>query len=164
MVIDDLEQTLYHGGRELEYSYQEIKGNKSKQMEYGPGLYLTANLDIARSYAKGGGRVYKVTIFKGTEIGDIELPLETIMDFIKFTRLLHKSELVNFIKEKYKEKMKLIYFLNLLVNFECMTSGNSAKIRQFFVDCGADYHVTTFKGSEMVVVFNPKIIKSVQKI
>ena len=33
--------TMWHGGRNLQLSYREVYGNKSKQMEYGPGLYLT---------------------------------------------------------------------------------------------------------------------------
>ena len=30
--------TMWHGGRNLQLSYREVYGNKSKQMEYGPIL------------------------------------------------------------------------------------------------------------------------------
>ena len=160
--------TMWHGGRSLEYSYQEIIGNKSKQMEHGPGLYLTTYYSVAAKYAKGGGKTYLVSFHRGINISDVTLKLSDVFEFIKSNRFVNKSELVDFINKKYKETIKAEYLLNLLINFDCMKPAVSAIVRQYLVNNGVDYSVVHnfggFGDQTVVVIFNPKIITNVKVI
>jgi hypothetical protein len=160
--------TMWHGGRELEYSYREMLGNKSKQMEYGPGLYLTNYYSTAYKYAKGGGKTFLVTFRSGTSIDTVNISLETAFEFIKRHRLAKKSDLVAYIKRKYEGTINLEQLMNLMINFESMTPGTSSDVRQFIVDQGADYLVSHgyggFSDQTIVVIFNPKIITKVEAV
>jgi len=163
-VISPNTVTLWHGGRRLEYSYREVRGNNSKQMEAGPGLYLTNEYSVASKYAKGGGKTYLVTIEHGTDIMDINIPVQVALSFLNSIRMPHKKELLTHIKVQYSDTICLGYVNNLLINFNCLQASNSASIRQWFVDLGADYSATTLWGMKMVVVFTPDIIKHVEVV
>lgn len=160
--------TMWHGGRGLEYSYRDMLGNKSKQMEHGPGLYLTNFYSVASKYAKGGGNTYLVSFNKGTNISNVILKLSDVFDFIKSNRFVKKVELVKYINEKYKETIPAEYFLNLLINFDTMKPAVSSIVRQYLVSNGVDYSVVHrfggFSDQTVVVIFNPKIITNVKII
>lgn len=157
--------TMWHGGRGLEYSYNEMRGNNSNQMEYGPGLYLTSYYSTAYKYAKGGGKTYLVSFLPGANIDDVNLSFEGLFEFIARTRFKNKKPLIEFIKRKYPGTIPASNFLNLLVNYESMIPSVSALVRQYLVDNGADYLVSHGYGGThqtIVVIFNPKVIKKVQ--
>lgn len=170
MRLNDLENniiSMYHGGRSLENSYNELKQNKSKQMEHGPGLYLTNYYSTARKYAKGGGKVYKVSFIQtNNDIEKTTLELSSVIKFISSTRFPHKKELLEYINKKYNQTIKAEHFLNLLVNFECLTPSTSSDLRIFFIENNIDYSVVEnyggFNDQTVVVIFNPKIIKKVE--
>ena len=157
--------TMYHGGRDLEFSYDEMLGNKSNQSQNGPGLYLTNYYGSARKYAKGGGKVYKVTFKRGIEISEVTLNIKETLHYLNNIRLQNRKYLLNFINNKYKETIPAANLLNLLVNFDCITSGNSASIRNFLainnIDYQVSYNMAGFSGQTWVVIFNPKIIVTV---
>lgn len=157
--------TMWHGGRELQYSYREMRGNKSKQMEYGPGLYLTTYYSTASKYAKGGGKTYLVTFARGNEISEITLVLTEVISFLKSHRFQRKAELIKYIEGKYPTGIPALHMLNLMINFESITPTTSVAVRQFLVDQGVDYHVSHnyggFGDQTIVVIFDPSIIKSV---
>ena len=91
--------TMWHGGRNLQLSYHEVYGNKSKQMEYGPGLYLTNFYSTAAKYAKGGGKTYLVKFQAGTEIRKITLDISNVMQFLKSHRFSNKTKLIERISQ-----------------------------------------------------------------
>ena len=157
--------TMWHGGRNLQSSYREVYGNKSKQMEYGPGLYLTNFYSTAAKYAKGGGKTYLVKFQAGTEIRKITLDISNVMQFLKSHRFSNKTKLIEHINKKYNDVIPAQYFLNLLINYECITPSTSAIVRQFLIDNKIDYHISKgyggFNNQIIVVIFNPAIIKSV---
>jgi hypothetical protein len=166
---DDNFTVMYHGGRFLESSYNEILGNKNKQMEYGPGLYLTNYFTTAQKYAKGGGSIYKVYLkLNNNSIDNVILTLDNVFNFIKNTRLLNKKELVNYIKNKYSNDIKANNFLNLLISFDCLAASNSLTVRKFLIENNIDYLISKnyggFNDQYIIVVFNPKIIKKVEKV
>lgn len=155
---------MYHGGRGLEASYRDMMGNKAKQMEYGPGLYLTNNFETASKYAKGGGKVYRVEFRPGVDIADVTLSMDVVRGFLKTIRVANRKALMADL-ERYPDTIPAYMFLNLLVNNEVMTASNSKAFREFFVHQGIDY--ACHKGFGMnsreiiCVIFNPKIIASV---
>ena len=160
--------TMWHGGRGLEYSYQEMLGNKSKQMEHGPGLYLTNFYSVASKYAKGGGKTYLVTFKRGTNIDDVTLKLPDVIKFIKANRFKNKPAILEFINNKYKETMRADNLVNLLINYECLQPAASALTRQYLVDNGVDYAVVHnfggYNDQTVVIIFNPAVITSAKAI
>jgi len=160
--------TMWHGGRELQYSYHEMRGNKSKQMEYGPGLYLTNYYETARKYAKGGGKTFLVTFTRGTNIKDVAIETKIAFDFLNRNRFANKKALIKDIMDRYGTTIPAETLLNLMVNLDSMTPTTSAIFRQFLVENGADYLVSENYGGwgdqTIVVIFNPKIITQVKPI
>lgn len=158
--------TMYHGGRGLEYTYREMLGNKSKQTEYGPGLYLTNNFETAQKYAKGGGSVYRVTFKRGRDIANATLDLDTVMDFVKRTKFANRKKLIADLESR--KVLRAETFLILLVNGDCLTPSTSILTRQFFVDSGIDLSIIQGFGanrSEVIaVIFNPEIIEKVERL
>ena len=155
--------TMWHGGRGLQYSYREIVGNKSKQMEYGPGLYLTNFYMTAVKYAKGGGSTYKVTFDKGIDIKQVTLKTQDVLKFIKDNRFTNKKESYEYIKSKYPEYIPADNFLNIMI--PSLTPSTSSIMRQFLVNHGIDYSVNYgyggFGNQTIVVIFNPQVITDV---
>ena len=86
--------TLYHGGRNLERNHLETIAHKKGNWEYGPGLYLTTHYDTAYKYAKGGGKVFKVTVEEGREADDVRLTREVIEKFAKQHVIGRKRQIV----------------------------------------------------------------------
>lgn len=158
--------TMWHGGRGLQYSYREMVGNKSKQMEYGPGLYLTNYYMTAAKYAKGGGATYKVTFNKGIDIKQVTLKTEDVLKFIKDNRFINKKEPYDYIKSKYPEYIPADNFLNIMI--PSLTPSTSAIMRQFLVNNGIDYSVNYgyggFHNQTIVVIFNPTVITNVEAV
>jgi hypothetical protein len=156
---------MWHGGRGLERDFNEYHPNKSKQMEYGPGLYLTNDYFLAYKYSKGGGKTYLVSFQKGTDLNTVNVSIDKVISFIKSTRMPRKSSLLNDLK-KYSGEIPLIYLVNLSVNNSCLSPSNSIDFRKFFVDCGADYEMFSGYGGnndvKISVIYNPSIIKKVE--
>lgn len=160
--------TLWHGGRNLELSYRDIIGNNSGSMEHGPGLYLTNFYSTAYKYAKGGGKTYLVSFIPGTNIDNVTLNVNDVLDFLNSNRFKNKKEIIPHIKKSYIDKIKANNVLNLMVNYNCLAPSNSVVFRKYLVDNGIDYLVSYgyggFPDQTIVVIFNPKIIKSVNAI
>lgn len=160
--------TMWHGGRNLDRDFNEFHGNKSKQMEHGPGLYLTNWHETASRYAKGGGKTYLVTFRLGTSIRDVDIAMGDAMTFLKTTRMPNKKELVSYVKEQYQDSIPARHLMNLMVNFECLAPGNSAIVRRYLAGKGADYEVIDGAGGwndqVWVIILNPAIITAVKAV
>ena len=76
--------TLYHGGKDLEHNYKEIKPARTGKWEMGCGLYLTNSLERGLSYAKGSRRLYKVELdlTDKQSIDAVSIPIEAVDAFI----------------------------------------------------------------------------------
>jgi hypothetical protein len=169
-IADSSTMTLWHGGRGLQFNHMEMLPAKHGRWEYGPGLYLTTHYDTARSYAKGGGSVYKVVVEKGTELNTVDVPLEDAIDFVKRYAIgKHRKDLISDLQNNLNRSgvLKLYVLINLCVNYECLSPKNTVALRKFVVEHGADYEISKgFKGRSetIVIVFNPAIIKSVTPV
>lgn len=162
---------LYHGGKDLKQSFSSDDITHSKgRWEYGPGLYLTTEYDIASKYAKGSRKLYLVTVSKGTNISKVLIPLDDIQDFLKQYGIGSKSkevmESLYRIAERVKTSPKVSadYFLNNVINSEAVKSSNTGRLRRFLVDRGVDYSIDTYEGHPLLVVFNSSKIEKVQEV
>jgi hypothetical protein len=83
LTIQKEPNTLYffHGG-DLDVVKDDIIQRSDRQV-FGPGLYLTTNWDRAKKYAKGGRKMYMVSVEKGTEIEDKKIDISTLTQFLK---------------------------------------------------------------------------------
>lgn len=158
---------FYHGGN-LDNADDYIIHKKGK-ITFGTGLYGTERLDIARKYAKGGRKLYKLEIEKGNDITKCFLDKDKCMNFInnyiiKSLRLFILGKLEVHFKN---DKIDASIFNNLILNFKGIKSSNTPKLRKFFVDNNIDYEISnnTFGFSEkMIVLFNMKKIKNIYRM
>ena len=72
-------RNFWHGGNLSEYS--DIIAQKNGRYEFGSGLYLTTQYDVAKKYAKGSRKLYIVTVELGTDIHDSVIDTTKAIDF-----------------------------------------------------------------------------------
>lgn len=165
--------TLWHGGRGLEFSYQEMLPHKKGRWEHGPGLYLTTHYETAAKYAKGGGKVYEVTIRKGTNINDVTIDKQEAIDFIKkiVIKRLQPGIIENIERAAQRgdnpEVIRINIIVNLCLNYDALQAANTVLLRQFLVNHGVDYDIEPRFGGRnetVVIVYNPKCITKVKSV
>ena len=160
-------QTFWHGG-DLDTNVDTISHRKSR-VEYGPGLYLTTHYGTAIKYAKGGRKLYMVTVDNGVDMNDAMLSMESVKRIVSSVVMTSKRKLVlhrleRFIKDDHVNALLLN---NIIINEEAVKASNMSALRQAYVDNGIDYliDVNTFGwGESMMVLFNMKKILQVQRI
>lgn len=155
--------TLWHGGRNLESDYQEIKAHAKGRWEHGPGLYLTSDRELASRYAKGQRRLYQVEIdiTGAREISDVVIPLHDAIAFVERNiKGSKKAEFIEWLHRSYNRKGKLTanVIVNLSLNSEAISNTKTNILRQFLIDHGVDYAKAD---SHIYVVINPRIIKRI---
>jgi len=156
---------FWHGGN-LDV-YDDIIAQKNGRYEYGPGLYLTTQFEVAEKYSKGSRKMYLVTVANGVEIHDGVLPEESVKQFIKSYILGSKKKEVWERIQKYKVDggFKAFVFNNIVLNEKAIKPSNTSKLRQFYVDNGIDYEIVdnAFGWHEtMMVLYNMKKIVQTQ--
>lgn len=166
--------TLWHGGRNLESTYNEIKPSATGRWEHGPGLYLTNQLDTAIKYAKGGGKTYKVTINFNPEksIGRVSVDLDAAITFVKNTaKKSMVAEIVDQLNENSERagkpgKINIETVLNLLLNYNALTPAKTVLLAEFLIENGVQYGVTRYGGRDevVVIVYDRSIIKNVSAV
>jgi hypothetical protein len=164
---------LWHGGRDLEYSYRENHSFKKSRWEHGPGLYLTTHYERASKYAKGGGKTYKVEIEEGNDINNIKIDLLHVNEFInQYIIKSKKAELLDCIYDNVKRmnsgnQICADYFLNLIINMDAITTPKANHLQNFLVSHNVDYSVVNNFGGRnetVLVVFNQEKIKKVKHV
>lgn len=162
--------SLWHGGKDLEYNYRDIKSHEKGRWEYGPGLYLTNKRDTAEKYAKGSRKVYRVTIEKGTDIEDVTISIEDIIEFVnKYVKVSKRLSIISDLNNNNrrtdaKGMIRAQILVNLCLNYEAIPNSRTNLLRQFLIDHGVDYSKETRFGGRnetVVVVINPRIITKV---
>lgn len=156
---------FWHGGN-LDV-YDDIIAQKNGRYEYGPGLYLTTQFEVAEKYSKGSRKMYLVTVANGVEIHNGVLPEEAVKQFIKSYILGSKKKEVWERIQKYKVDggFKAFVFNNIVLNEKAIKPSNTSKLRQFYVDNGIDYEIVdnAFGWHEtMMVLYNMKKIVQTQ--
>lgn len=161
--------TLWHGGRSLESDYREVRGHKKGQWEHGPGLYLTTHLDTATKYAKGGGKLYRVSVVLGRNIDDVSLDFKDAVAFVNRYTVARKRKIMIDDLQNSLQRMGHLpaeTLVNLCLNHEALPSSRTDRLRQFLIDNGVDYARTRYGGRNetVVVVINPRIIQKVEVV
>jgi hypothetical protein len=166
--------SLWHGGRGLHYSYDEMMPHGKGRWEHGPGLYLTTHYATAAKYAKGGGTVYSVTIRKGVDIDQVKVSYDDAVEFVKRHVIKRfQKTILNDLKNNLARKsgddneIFISVIVNLCLNYQALTKENTVALRKYLIDHGVDYGIVKNfggrNGDTVVVVFNPKIIVKVVK-
>ena len=162
---------MYHGGQRWTRIPTEIVGSKKGRYECGVGINLTNSYNTARRYAGGSRVVHLVTIDKKFKrLENVDVPLEELVDFVKnISGMRHKidiiKDLTGYSTRTNRRSISSDILNNLVINYEAGAGQVGLSISNFFVSKGADAHVEQQGGGEFwLVIFNPKIIKSVSVI
>ena len=122
--------TLWHGGNLDKGPPSRSgapRGTARTRYEYGPGLYLTTSYSIAAQYAKGVRRLYQVTIGKGTDIREVEIPLADIKAFLESNVPRSKQKQVLHALTRHDPEAQQVNadsLVNVLLNEERMLSAS----------------------------------------
>lgn len=154
-------RNFWHGGNLSEYS--DVIAQKNGRYEYGPGLYLTTQYDVAKKYAKGSRKLYIVTVALGNDIHDSFLETSKVIEFIKKYIIASKRKEILYYIEKYNVdgKIKGYLFNNLILNHKAIKPSNTPMLRNFLVENGIDYEIINNAfgfGEDMMVLYNMKKI------
>lgn len=161
---------MYHGGKKWPFIPKELISSKKGKYEGGVGIYLTNKYETARKYAKGNKVVQILDIDKNyTDIENVDLPLNDLLDFLNDQRLKNKKEIINRITNyalrTNKDYVPANVVNNLIVNFEAGSGEAGTNISKYFVSKGIDASYQNQGNNEKwLVVFNPNIIKNVKVV
>jgi hypothetical protein len=162
---------MYHGGSRWSYLPDDIQPGKKNHYEAGVGIYFTNSYNTARKYAKGNKVVHLVEIDKQfKDIDNVRVAVEKITDFVKKVPQLSSKkniidDITSYSSRVGKTEIPLSVLNNLVVNYQAARGKSGVYIAKFFSENGADGHVQRQSGDEIwLVVFNPKILKSVKVV
>ena len=166
--------SLWHGGR-LDNAYYETISHKKGRWEFGPGLYLTSHYQTAQKYAKGSRRLYLITIAKGNDARNTNIPIDNVINWCKDYVIRSKQAEVLGRLNKWGEhgEVKAYIFINIITNNDAIKSTDTGNMRTFLVRQGIDYFTTdnAFGWHEkMITLFNmskiaeKKVVNSKDKI
>ena len=162
---------MYHGGSRWSYLPDDIQPGKKNHYEAGVGIYFTNSYNTARKYAKGNKVVHLVEIDKQfKDIENVRVTIEKITEFVKSVpQLSSKKEIITDITSYStrvgKTEIPLSVLNNLVVNYQAARGSSGVSLAKFFTDSGADGSIQKQSGDEIwLVVFNPKILKSVKVV
>jgi hypothetical protein len=171
LMNDEIPEKLYHGGSRWSYLPDDIQPGKKNHYEAGVGIYFTNSYNTARKYAKGNKVVHLVEIDKQfKDIDNVKVAVEKITDFVKNVPQLSSKkniidDIISYSTRVGKTEIPLSVLNNLVVNYQAARGKSGVYIAKFFSENGADGHIQKQGGDEIwLVVFNPKILKSVKVV
>lgn len=155
---------FWHGGN-LE-NYENYKVQKSGRYEFGAGLYITSHYGTAMKYAKGGRKLYLVTVQLGVNIDDATIDLDSLNSFVNKYVIANKRQMViaRVLARSKDNMLKAFIFNNIILNEKAITSTNTDTLRAFYVEHGIDYDIVDNAfgwGETMMVLYNmEKIVRT----
>lgn len=154
-------RNFWHGGNLSEYS--DVIAQKNGRYEFGAGLYLTTQYDVAKKYAKGSRRLYIVTVENGNDIQTSTINTEDAINFVlKYCIASKRKEIIQYLRSyDTNGKVKAYLFNNMLINHKAVKPSNTKLLRQFLVDNNIDYEIINNAfgfGEDMMVLYNMKKI------
>lgn len=163
--------TLFHGGRGLEFNWRDSISHKKGRWEYGPGLYLTTHYDTAYKYAKGGGSIYLVTFTQGNAISDVQISSTDAFRFVEWyvvgsKKKTVKNDITSNMDRMKSDNIDAEHFLNIIINNDAIQNTKTSNLKQFLIEHGVDYSKQRYGGRDeyVYVIINPAIITKVEKI
>ncbi len=146
---------LFHGRKLDKPTY------KTGSWEYGPGLYLVDDADIARRYAKGGRKLYEIKVMLNPE-DSIEGKYFDYTDLCLFPSA--KNRIENYIDDRgiSIKEIPMSVFLNICI--ETLPSTKARVLRNYLVEHGVKYLVTTYEGANMLVLFDDNLVYGIKHV
>lgn len=159
--------TFWHGGN-LD-DYDETISHKKGRFEYGAGLYLITNYQTAAKYAKGGRKLYMVTVERGNDAETSSVSWDDSEKFISSFCIKSKvREVISRISKYVKDgRVKAYYLINIILGEEAIKPTNTARLREFLIGQGIDYQTVTNPfgwGETMMVLYNMKKIVQIKQV
>lgn len=159
---------MWHGGRIT--GMAEVRPGRSGHYEYGAGIYLTTAYETARRYARGGKATYIVEVQR--PLRWLEQTRGDVADMIQWVRrqpgLRHKKEIIEDLETRTTQfaqgNVPLHYLVNLAVNYQVLSGRHGQALAQWLVDHEVDASLEHHGTEDWVVVFNPRVIKSVRLV
>ena len=163
--------TMYHGGKRWLMTPDSLQPSVKGRYEGGVGIYFTNSYDTARKYAKGGNVVHTVEIDKNyRDINSVMISVEEMINFVKTVSGLRKrndivKDILAYSQRTSRTEISGEVLNNLIVNHEAGSGQTGVEIAKFLVSKGVDASLQRQSGEERwLVVFNPKILKSVKVV
>lgn len=152
---------LFHGGN-LENGITVTGCPRKGRSEYGPGLYLTTNIETAKSYAMGRGRVWKVHLREtATRMCDRRIAVRDVVSFLGTLPLRDRKSLLRDVYE-FGSTIPATAFNELMVTADRNVGDAGTALARFFISQGIDTHKIRFDArEEWVILFNPECVVSV---
>lgn len=156
---------LWHGGKRWD-GEPAVRPPKKGRCEYGPGIYFTNSLEVAKKYAKGGKIITLAEIEVNQWLETAECSFHEIVKFVANRSWKGKNRLMENLMQAgaIRTKHGLTGFnrpVSSLVN-EFVNAGLTGKagveLAEWLAGRGIDASCTRSYGHDVVVVFNPKAI------
>ncbi len=157
-------RNFWHGGNLSEYS--DVIAQKNGRYEFGAGLYLTTQYDVAKKYAKGSRRLYIITVENGNDIRNSFINTDAAIKFVSDYCITSKrKEIAQYLRSyDTNGKVKAYLFNNMLINHKAVKPSHTKILREFLVDNNIDYEIINNAfgfGEDMMVLYNmKKIVKT----
>lgn len=131
----------WHGGS-IRHMPDSYSGCKSK-MEYGPGLYVTNNYWLAKSYAKGNNVTSLISFETGRDISECHISVENVTQFIYQhipvkRRLFLKNEIFCYSTDMKVSALTVLNFMLSDVSGFKQTKKKSQALHSFLIENGVD--------------------------
>lgn len=170
---------FWHGStREKHWDRHEafVRPAKKGRTEHGPGIYMTTSFERARSYAKGGGVVFKFEIEPDLRwIDNVIVPVEAVrmlaltMPSGSKAKRIEISGQLGRVSERQEARIGrgniyLSSFVNLLVNADALVGTNAPFIAAALVELGADAELVDpprrlSPNEQWLVLYNPAKVR-----
>lgn len=168
-VANAIALTLYHGAKHWAGPPAILPAKSMKDIEHGPGFYLTSGIDTARKYAKGGGKVLEFEVDPNLQlIQEVELDVSDMLDFVRsLPRLKHRAEIeADILKRQARTGSSRIYagvLGNLMHYYKVAHGANGVALVNFYRRHGIDADLVTSRGlagdEDWYVLYNLDKIK-----
>lgn len=161
---DERKIIAWHGSQKWDGKAQ-IKASPAERQEHGPGIYFTNNMETAKKYSRGAG---KVMVFEIEKPRLLELshtvPFTEAQKFINsLYRAKNKDKTLRELEEQIKDNGELS--IVSIMNISCMngtTIGkHSIELAEWIVEKGFDarIHTASNKDEQWLILFNPSLVK-----
>ena len=163
---------LFHGGKSWDGPL-ELTGGRKGKTENGPGFYLTTSFSTARSYAKGGQRVFEMLVEPDLHwMHDVKVPLHVLVDFVhnapklkNRSRVLHEMELYRLrSKREMTDHVNPQLLENLMLEFSNPWGEVGKVLGNYYLSHGIDASLMKKSGEDWVILYNVKKVRSYRAV
>jgi hypothetical protein len=160
---------LYHGAQRWSGTPAIVQQRKG-HAEHGPGIYLTTSWETARKYSRGGGSVYRMLLEQPRAwVEDARIPVEETAAFLRATLGRGKSsqtvlDAVHRVSARAGDPFPANVLINAFVNNNLLAGRRGPAVAEFLTSRGIEASHVSQGDEDWVVVFNPGIIRRVERV